>query len=100
MILSFQLDRGIAMLTMNHEKHWQGDRSFFDQLASVFGGLVVDELPKKPINVDCWVVDFWAAKMRFLNLFGNPNFHHLHGRGDASGFQGCGELFRCARQRK
>lgn len=32
MILSFQLDRGIAMLTMNHEKHWQGDRSFLISL--------------------------------------------------------------------
>lgn len=37
MILGFQLDRGVAIVTVNHEKHWQGDRLFSINLPVFFG---------------------------------------------------------------
>jgi hypothetical protein len=48
MILGFQLDRGIAVLTVNHEKHWQGDRLFSINLPVFLMDWLSMDCPKSP----------------------------------------------------
>lgn len=62
MILSFQLDRGIAMLTVNHEKHWQGDRSFLISLPVFLVDWLLMDCPKSPSTLIVGLLTFGLQK--------------------------------------